>query len=58
MQTAPFIPSATQAIVSSILGLVIALGNGLAPLFGVTPVPNEIPSEKVTAMETDSTSKN
>ena len=51
MQTASFIPNKWQAIISSILGLVIALGNGLAPLFGVPVQAETIPKEQVTAVE-------
>jgi len=51
MQTAVFIGPKTQAMLSSILGLMIALGNGIAPFFGVK-VEGEVDSEKVTAVET------
>lgn len=52
MQTAVFIGPKTQAILSSILGLLIALGNGIAPFFGVK-IEGDVSSEKVTAIETN-----
>ena len=54
MQTAAFIPSNVQAPISSILGLIIALSNGLAPLFGVEVNSKTVPTDQVTAIETDS----
>lgn len=52
MQTASFIPSKSQAIISSILGLALALGNGVIPLFGVEVKTDSVPIEDVTAIET------
>jgi F0F1-type ATP synthase assembly protein I len=51
MQTAPFIPSPLQGIISSILGLIIALANGLAPLVGVNVQSTTGSTDKVTAID-------
>lgn len=51
MQTNNFIHVHAQAIISSTLGLLLAIVNGIAPLFGVTTTQTEIPKENVTAME-------
>lgn len=51
MQTAAFIGPKTQAMLSSILGLTVALGNGIAPFFGVK-IGDDVSPEEVTAVET------
>lgn len=40
-------------LLSGILGLVLALTNGLAPLFGVQISQSNVPTENVTAIDTD-----
>lgn len=52
MMTVPngMIGNKTQGYVSSILGLSIALVNGVAPLFGIELDRKTVPSEQVTAM--------
>lgn len=57
MQTAVFIGPKTQALMSSILGLTIALGNGVAPFFGVKQDREDIPVDKVTAAEENGNKK-
>lgn len=42
----------TKDIINSILGLLIGLVNGLAPLFGVDITTKSVPTDKVTAIET------
>lgn len=53
MMTTPngMIGTTTQAYVSSILGLVIALVNGIAPLFGIELDRKTVPADQVTAMD-------
>lgn len=52
LPTATFIGANTREITGSILGLLIAVSNGIAPLFGIQVAPNEkIPVADVTAME-------
>lgn len=53
MMTTPngMIGTKTQAYVSSILGLVIALVNGIAPLFGIELDRKTVPADQVTAMD-------
>lgn len=41
----------TQGYISSILGLLIALVNGLAPLFGIELDRKTVPADQVTAMD-------
>lgn len=53
MQTATFIPNKWQAIISSIMGLTIAIGNGVAPMFGVPIAAQSVPTDQVSAIETD-----
>lgn len=52
MQTTNLIGPITQGIISSILGLLLAIVNGLAPLFGVDITSRTVPTDKVTAVET------
>lgn len=52
MQTTNLIGPITQGVLSSILGLLLAIVNGLAPLFGVDITSKSVPTEKVTAIET------
>jgi hypothetical protein len=53
MMTTPngMIGTKTQAYISSILGLAIALVNGLAPLFGIELDRKTVPADQVTAMD-------
>jgi hypothetical protein len=52
MQTTNLIGPMTQGAISSILGLLLAIVNGLAPLFGVDISSKTVPTEKVTAIDT------
>lgn len=49
--TANFIGAHTSSIIQSICGLLVGLGNGLKPFLGVETGQQEVPIEKVTAME-------
>lgn len=53
MMTTPngMIGTKSQAYISSILGLLIALVNGLAPLFGIELDRKTVPADQVTAMD-------
>jgi hypothetical protein len=51
--TASFIPIHMSGIIQSILGLLIAIANGLKPFLGVETTASEVPIEKVTAMEVE-----
>lgn len=55
MQTNSLIPAHAQNTIGSILGLLLAISNGLAPLFGVEITSNKVPVAKVTAMDADKT---
>ena len=50
MQTNTLIYGETQAILGSILGLLLAIVNGIAPLFGIETTQSVIPKKDVTAM--------
>jgi Mg2+/citrate symporter len=50
MQTTTFIDKSAQAVISSVLGLALALVNGIAPLFGVDTTQTVIPKKDVAAM--------
>lgn len=52
MQTSNFIGVYSQATISSILGLLLAIINGIAPLFGVNTTQVAIPTKDVSAMST------
>lgn len=52
MQTNNIIETHAQSLISSILGLLLALVNGIAPLFGVETSQQSIPKDNVTAMTT------
>ena len=52
MQTTPLINVHSQATISSILGLLLAITNGIAPLFGVNTTQRSIPTTEVKAMTT------
>jgi hypothetical protein len=52
MQTTPLINVHSQATTSSILGLLLAITNGIAPLFGVNTTQTSIPTAEVKAMTT------
>ncbi len=54
MQTNNLISASVQGVISSILGLLLALVNGLAPLFGVQVSGGSIPTGDVTAVKEDS----
>jgi len=60
MMTTPngMIGPTTQAYISSILGLVIALVNGIAPLFGIELDRKTVPADQVTAMDPKPADKN
>ncbi len=49
--TANFIPSKPSMMIQSILGLLIAVANGLKPFFGVETRQQSVPTDKVTEME-------
>lgn len=51
MATANIVGPHTKDILNQILGLLLGLANGLAPLFGVQ-VTGNIPAKDVTAVET------
>ena len=51
--TASFIPAGISSTLQSILGLVIALSNGIKPFFGVQTEKENVPIEQVTAMEAE-----
>lgn len=51
MPTAKFIPHWFQDPSTSLLGLTIALSNGLSPLFGVEVKENKVDTDTVTAIE-------
>lgn len=54
MQTTNLIGPLTQGAISSILGLLLAIANGLAPLFGVDlGSAKTVPVDQVTAVETE-----
>jgi len=58
MVTSPLIGPHTQNTISSILGLSLALVNGIAPLFGIDISGGggkKVDVDKVTAMEPDAT---
>lgn len=52
MPTASYIPHGFQDVATSLCGLIIALTNALAPLFGVQVTSKEIATSEVTAVET------
>jgi len=49
--TAPFIPANISTNIQSILGLLLAIGNGLLPFFGVETEKETIPINEVSEME-------
>lgn len=52
MNTNGLIPEITQDVLNSIGGLLLALINGIAPLFGIDVSPSEkVPASDVTAMD-------
>lgn len=53
MSTNNLIGPISQGYIASILGLLLALVNGLAPLFGVQINSGSVETKDVTAMETD-----
>lgn len=52
MATASVMGPNTKDILNSILGLLIGLVNGVAPLFGIDITSKSVPAEKVTAIDT------
>lgn len=52
MATASLMGPNTKDILNSILGLLIGLVNGIAPLFGIEINTRTVPSDKVTAIDT------
>ncbi len=52
MQTNNIIEVHSQGTISSILGLLLAIINGIAPLFGVNTTQTAIPTKDVSAMTT------
>lgn len=52
MATASLMGPNTKDILNSILGLLIGLINGIAPLFGVDISSRTVPTDKVTAIDT------
>lgn len=58
LPTAAFIGPHSQAYMNSILGLFVALSNGLAPLFGIEVSDNQkVPAKDVIAMEDNTETK-
>lgn len=58
MLTNNLIPANTQNVISSILGLLLAITNGIAPLFGIDVSSNtKVPISQVTAMDTQQTNR-
>lgn len=53
MATASVMGPNTKDVVNQILGLMLGLANGLAPLFGVEINGNSVPAADVTAIDTD-----
>ncbi len=53
MATTDLVNAYWQHLLTGILGLVMSLINGVAPLFGVTVTQSNIPTETVTAVDTD-----
>jgi hypothetical protein len=53
LEAAPFISQSLQATLSWILGLTIALANGMLPLIGVDIKTEDIDPENITAIETE-----
>lgn len=51
MATASVIGTHTKDTITQILGLMLGLINGLAPLFGIPLVGNNVPAADVTAIE-------
>jgi hypothetical protein len=51
MATASLMGPNTKDIINSILGLLIGLTNGVAPLFGIDVSGKSIPGDQVTAMD-------
>lgn len=51
--TADFIPLKTSGVVQSILGLLIAISNGLLPFLGVETTQTNVPIEDVASMKAD-----
>jgi len=49
--TASFIPVEVGTVIQSILGLLIGIGNGVKPFFGVETEQQEVPISEVTEME-------
>ena len=49
--TAPFIPAGTSTNIQSVLGLLLAIGNGILPFFGVETSQEDIPIDNVTEMD-------
>lgn len=52
MSTNNIIPPVAQSYISSILGLLIGIINGIAPFFGIEVSGKTVPAADVTAMET------
>ena len=55
--TAPFIPANTSTNIQSVLGLLLALGNGILPFFGVTTEQSQVPIDDVSEMKPDTDNK-
>jgi len=53
MATASVMGPNTKDVVNQILGLLLGLANGLAPLFGVEINGQSVPAEDVTAVDID-----
>lgn len=54
MQTNDIIPAHAQGVISAILGLFLAIINGVAPLFGV-PITGKVDAEDVAAISLPAT---
>lgn len=58
MATASVMGPNTKDVVNQILGLMLGLANGLAPLFGVEINGKSVPAEDVTAIDTNNDKTN
>lgn len=53
MPTASYIPHHFQDVATSITGLTVTIANIILPFFGVTVDKDDVPTEKVTSMESN-----
>jgi hypothetical protein len=55
--TQPFIPVETGTVIQSVLGLLLAIANGILPFFGVEVQGKTVNADDVTEMETPEQNK-